>query len=336
MKKSAGASSAMNSPRKGKEKANKSKLSKQSNSFPASWISVPTPRPHDTERFRSDNGLTMENVANWSLAPGEHAVTRLRQTVLARFNFKSELFDPNGLVSISERVEEILDASPPSVRKVFKVTNKRVTEWTDLGQIIANHAAFLDGWNDSVHAKHSLLDYEGYGLIPSIPGRQWGRATARNMLPNIISSIVFIDHIYFAESTWPHRTEYFDQIFAASHQYSLDADQLSKNSSPIYYDSDDLVPNTTSAPWICRESVDWRDHVQTLLSKGTKQQAMRGEGLVGFSDYSNKYHILANFANEKSHQGACEASLQRAAWGFVTVYGLTEVSSLTNHSTATN
>lgn len=252
MKKSSVASAPGKSD-KGKGNANTSKVLKKPESFPASWITGPPPKEIEAQAFLEQRSLTVENSAVWSLKPDEHAVTRLRQTVLAQFQFKSELFNPEGLLSVSERLEILIEATTPTVRTLFKVTTaEHTTERTDLGQIMANHAAFLDSWNESVHLAHSIHDYEGYGLIPSIRGRAFGRSTSRMMLPNIISSIVFIDRVYFSEITWPNRIDYFNHIVAESAHYSHDADQLTQNSSPIYYASDNLVPNSHSAPWICR------------------------------------------------------------------------------------
>lgn len=310
---------------KGKGKASQSSLgvvTKKLEPFPSSWLSEEAPSEIAIHNFNIQNGLTPANSKQWALKSGEHAVTRLRQTILSTSEFKSEVFNPRDLTNIALRLKELFNAAVPAVRKVFQVQDTL----TDIGQILMNHAAFLDAWDESVHETHSLHNYSAYGLVPSLPGQKFGQRSApRSMLPNIISSIIFIDRIFFTESLWPNKDKYFDDIFAESTHYSTNVDELRRCSSPIYYDAMNMAANNTSAPFICWETLAWREKIEAIVTKRTKGDARSSESMVGFSDYAHRFIALAEVANQKSVQGACEGSIQRAAWGFVTVYGLTPV-----------
>lgn len=300
---------------KGKRKGNQKPTSKKPE---ASWHSQDQPDDLAIHRFNSQHGLIPENSQQWGLKPGEHAAIRLKQTMLSTFRFKSDIFDPNGLTTIASRLQHLFHTAKPAVRKTFETQDS----FTDLGQILMNHATFLDAWDDSVHRNLSIHEYAAYGLVSSLPGQAFGhRSTPRSMLPNIISSIIFLDRIFFTESIWPAKSGYFDHVFKECAGYSTNVDELRQHSSPIYYATENMSANTTSAIYVCWETLGWREKIKTIIGKWNKGDIGKAKPLVGFSEYSQKFIALAEVANHKSVQGACESSLQRAAWGFVTVYG---------------
>lgn len=268
------------------------------------------------ELERNADKLAREDIGRWRLQPKEHAFTRLR-AALPTLTLKSDVFVDSELGDgIIGRLATLLrDASPALAASLQNPT---------LGPIIRDKARFLDAWNDYLHDAPNYDDYTAFALIPRLPGTEFPKGlAARKDLLRVITAIVFIDRIWHAETVWVDPTAFFSDIAQRSTSYEEDISKLLPLSSPVYQTEEKFAYR--SAAFACHEVLRWKEKLGIMMRDTGKRVAQVGAGFSALSPFANQLVAIAEIGDSKSLQAISEANLGRAALGFLTNSGLTNV-----------
>lgn len=264
------------------------------------------------------------NPITWQLPEGKHGLSVIRATTLAAvqwgsplFQSTSELSDPLTNCTVLDRFRSIVDRGNRHLHERLQATR--------LGSAMEQLALYLDSWNDEIHARPNLEDYEVFGLVTSArpSTNATSQSQSRKQLIHIAATAKALDSMLEAELFFMEKAASISLIASQTQKYTSSLEWLYPRTNHIVYQSTSMLPERSAAR-VCRSTLNWRSRFKDTFTESSPPPT--ATQYPAFSAIPNK--LLASMAikDGKSGQLTIELNIKRACFTLLTLWGLLDVS----------
>lgn len=226
--------------------------------------------------------------------------------------------DPLHNQTVLERLNHVL-ANSGTQSRIRKGDSRIVA-------ILRQCARYLDAWNEEIHLRPNLDDYEVFGLVRSIrpTSKPENRTVPRGQLLRIAATAKVLDAILEAELFFATRSQSLGDAKIKATQYLTSRDILIARTNLAVYQSSDVLVDKSAAK-VCRSILRWRTQFAEALKDSSQSPKPRVIPYPVFSDVPNG--LLADiFAKDaRKDRLVAEVNVKRACFALLTLWGLLNV-----------
>lgn len=278
--------------------------------------------------FKPNSSTTLHDPTQhraWVLPPTTHGLSCIRRTTLAAVQWRSVLFsastkspDPLYNTTVLAKLEGELSSTNPFLSIIFQNTR--------LASLLRQCARYLDSWNEEIHLRPNLDDYEAFGLVSTIrpTSNLESNTTARAQLIRIASTAILLDGIMEAEVFFAHQSTSFVAAACRTEEYSTSIDLLRSRTNFRIYQSTESLPEKSAAK-VCRSTLEWKLKLENALKVSNPGPSQEKIIYPAFSDVPNELLADISRGDGRKNELVAELNVKRGCFSLLTLWGLLDV-----------